>query len=322
MSSATVASSLPASFQPYVAAPGFGVITCYFNPQRYQTKLRNYEIFRESLLVSGIPCVTVECVFKGQGPELIAWPDVHIVTSPHPMWLKERLLNLAIARTPGTWRNLAWLDCDVLFDDPEWAVRAAAQLETQVVVQLFSEVVRLPKGEMWGRSEDRWNSFAAVLERRPNELLRGKFDSHGHTGFGWAARREVLIRHGLYDGCVGGSGDHMMAHAFVGDWEGPCVWRTLRSDRHRMHFIEWARAAYSSIRARVSCASGTIYHLWHGDLVNRRHGLREKEFAAFDFDPTADLFRGEGGCWEWASQKPALHAWAADYFTLRKEDGA
>ena len=29
-----------------------------------------------------------------------------------------------------------------------------------------------------------------------------------------------------------------------------------------------------------------------------------------------------GGCWEWASDKPALQHWAADYFSRRREDGA
>lgn len=314
---------LPAAFRPYTSLPGFGAITCYFNPNRYRTKLRNYELFRESLLVSGIPCLTVECVFAGQRSELQAWPDVHTVTSRHPMWLKERLLNIAIERMPAAWKYVAWPDCDLLFEDVDWPLRTVERLAAQAVVQLFSRVVRLPEGQTWGRADDAYfESFAAILRQRPNDLLRGHFAAHGHTGFGWAARRELLTRHGLYDGCVGASGDHMMAHAFAGDWTSPCIDRTLTSSRHRKHFAAWASAMYPSVRARVSCVPGTLYHLWHGDTADRRYGLRESEFAAFEFDPDEDLRLGEGGCWEWASHKPSLHAWATDYFSLRREDGA
>ena len=57
---------LPLFFEPYVLPPGFGVITCYFNPKRYLSRLRNYSLFRESLRVSGIPCLTIECLFGGK----------------------------------------------------------------------------------------------------------------------------------------------------------------------------------------------------------------------------------------------------------------
>jgi hypothetical protein len=239
------------------------------------------------------------------------------------MWQKERLLNIAIARLPENWRAVAWLDCDVLFENPDWAVQAVEQLGRHQIVQLFSEVVRLPRGETWGRQGDeRWNSFAAIIKETPNQLLKGDFARHGHTGFGWAARREVLAQHGLYDGCIAGSGDHMMAHAFAGDWTGDCIDKIIGpSSAHRDHFSTWAKAVYQSVRARVSFVPGTIFHLWHGETASRRYVLRNRELASFDFDPATDLRIGAAGCWEWASEKPALHAWASDYFANRKEDG-
>ena len=79
---------LPQSFQPYATPPGFGVVTCYFNPSRYRSKVRNYHLFRESLRESGIPCLTVECLFPGQSPELPASDDVHTVIARDTMWQK------------------------------------------------------------------------------------------------------------------------------------------------------------------------------------------------------------------------------------------
>jgi hypothetical protein len=238
------------------------------------------------------------------------------------MWQKERLLNLAIARIPDDWKAVAWLDGDILFENRNWAMEAAAQLDRHAVVQLFSEVVRLPQGATWGRGEEHWDGFAAVLKQTPNQLLNGNFARHGHTGFGWAAHRDYLTQYGLYDGCIAGSGDHMVAHAFAGDWTGGCIDRIFGANNlHRRHFSNWAEAVYRSVRARVSYVPGTVFHLWHGDTANRQYASRNRELVSFDFDPVTDLRVGASGCWEWASDKPALHAWAAQYFAARKEDG-
>jgi hypothetical protein len=37
------------------------------------------------------------------------------------LWQKERLLNLAIKLVPLHVKSIAWLDCDVIFDRPDWA---------------------------------------------------------------------------------------------------------------------------------------------------------------------------------------------------------
>ena len=45
-------------------------------------------------------------------------------------------------------------------------------------------------------------------------------------------------------------------------------------------------------------------------------------FAAFEFDPEADLRLGSEGCWEWNANRPELRRWAVEYFASRQEDGA
>jgi hypothetical protein len=299
------------------------VIASYFNPNRYRTKKANCEMFRLSMEISGIPCLLVECLFPGAQPEFAESDSVIRIHAKDVMWQKERLLNVALRGLPGECEMVAWLDCDVLFENRNWAVEAGAELRNHAVVQLFSDVVRLPQGSLWGPGGDRWESFGSILKRAPNVLLEGDFARHGHTGFAWAARRELLARHGLYDSCIAGSGDHMMAHAFAGDWNGPCIDRIVgRDNEHRAHFEAWARSVYKDVRARVSAVPGTLYHLWHGDTDKRRYVLRNRELASFSFDPHSDLRVGDSGAWEWASAKRALHDWAVEYFNQRLEDGA
>ena len=36
------------------------------------------------------------------------------------LWQKEALLNLALKHIPGHIQYIAWIDCDVLFEDDHW----------------------------------------------------------------------------------------------------------------------------------------------------------------------------------------------------------
>jgi hypothetical protein len=307
----------------YAPAPGLWLLTAYFNSAGFRSKRLNYDRFRGRIDAAGIPLVTVECALGGRPFELPPGPGVRQVRGRDVMWQKERLLNVALAELPDDCRKVAWLDADVLFENPDWAAMTATKLDEFPVVQPFDRAVRLPRGatEDDGRGES-YPGFAAVSARQQQRLLAGDFAAHGHTGFAWAARREVLADRGLYDACIAGSGDHMMAHAFAGDWTSACVDRIIgAANRHRAYFADWCRAVYPRVRARVGSVPGAVLHLWHGEVADRRYVDRNRELAGFGFDPAADVRVGASGCWEWASRKPKLHRWAADYFGRRREDG-
>jgi hypothetical protein len=300
-----------------------GVITSYFNSAGFATKRANYHRFAQAIAAAGLPMITVECAFGAAAFELSDGPDVLRVRARDVMWQKERLLNLAVPHLPAHCTKIAWLDCDVLFANPTWAADTSRLLDAFPVVQPYAHIVRLPRGHAtYAGAGDSWPGFAAVYKADPDAMLAGDFARHGHTGFAWAARRDVLDRHGLYDACISGSGDHMMAHAFCGDWSSNCMDRILtRGSAHHAHFVDWCKRLYADVRARVAHAPGTLLHLWHGDTDHRRYVLRNRELAAFDFDPVADLRVGTGGAWEWNSDKRALHQWAVDYYPSRREDG-
>ncbi|HMW61746.1 MAG TPA: hypothetical protein PKA91_18955, partial [Leptospiraceae bacterium] len=72
--------------------------------------------------------------------------------------------------------------------------------------------------------------------------------------------------------------------------------------------------------AKVGFTRGAIYHLWHGETTDRRYVLRNRELAAFGFDPVRDIRVGPEGLWEWTGKKSGLPDWARSYFKQRKED--
>jgi hypothetical protein len=207
--------------EKYLSTDELWVVTSYFNPAGYQTKLDNYQRFAQPILAAGIKMVTIECAFGSAPFELLPSPEVIQVRTDGVMWIKERLLNLAIAQLPPQAEKVAWVDCDILFADPAWAVNTAAALDRWQVVQPFTSVGRMQRGQMAYTGPER-HGFAAQLQRRPESALL-RASAHGQPGIAWAARRSLLQKHGLYDAAIMGGGDELFSHALGGGYNSRCV---------------------------------------------------------------------------------------------------
>jgi hypothetical protein len=306
----------------YARADDLWIIASYYNSNNYATKPQNFDKFIESIERSELNYLVVECVFGKQPFSLRKSPNILRVRTADVMWQKERLLNIALQNLPRRCKKIAWVDCDVLFENADWAREASARLEHSKVVQPFKEAIRLPKGvgEYDGAGE-RYFSFGYVLKNNPYIVSEGKFELHGHTGFAWAARRSIFAEHGFYDACIAGSGDHLMAHSFVGDWSTQCAGRIFGNNQHfRRHYVDWSERIYPSIRSELSYVDGALLHLWHGEVENRKYAIREKTLEKHLFNPAADLRLNEIGCWEWDHNNQELKEWAKEYFVLRRED--
>ncbi len=295
-------------------------ITSYFNPGRFRSLLRNFEVFSAHLRRANIPLIAVECSFDERPFELPVGPGVLHVRTKDVLWLKEHLLNFAIDRMPICYENVAWLDCDVLFCSKTWVADAEAALRNAPVVQLFEKAIRLPPGTVVFRGVgDQLASAGAVCSADPTRI-KGDRTQHGCTGFAWAARRDFLRSVRLYEGCVIGGADHLMAHAFFGDWNSECVLKTT-GGRSAMfeHYQNWAESAFRATQGTVGVVSGELLHLWHGHPTNRRYLRRWKDLREFGFDPCADVdWTKSPPCW--AHNRRDMAEWAKAYFLSRRED--
>lgn len=298
------------------------VITTYFNPCGYQTRRKNYDVFMAGMAQAKVPCLTVECAFPGQDFELPDSPDVVKVRANTLLWQKERLLNLAASYPSKSVKYVAWLDCDILFDNPAWPQDLVRVLQKYPVAQVFETARRLgPAGEP--DAEAIAESFASVMARNPESMNAGRYDAHGHTGYGWAMRRELFDEVGLYEAAVSGSADHFMAHAIFGHY-GFCIENALKHDPAQIeHLKEWGQRFYAKVQGRLGVVPGQIRHLWHGDAVNRRYFLRMHEITDLGFNPYSDLLALPGQPLEWSPDmnKPELETYFTNYFDQRREDG-
>jgi hypothetical protein len=295
------------------------VITCYFNPVGWQTRRENFHHFHTAATAQGADIHVIEAREVGGRYELPDnLPNLHRVEFSSRLWQKERLLNTLIERLPSRYTKVAWVDCDVLFDNSTWVRDTCELLDRYHVVQLFERALFLDQaGEpshWWGNNRGiyRW-SLAAKQGQRTNLGVV-------HPGLAWAGRREWLDAIGLWDKHVLGSGDTVMAQGFFGElhrWH-----QTVNSPGVLAASKDWAAKAHRLVRGNVGHVPGVIRHLWHGERVNRKYDDRLLSAKIVDFDPSQHLCKNADGCWEWSPTTPQhLIDSLAQYFSERREDG-
>jgi len=320
--------SLPGTFWGIVAAFATGP-----DSSGNATQRANFAEFADGVRRQGLRLLVVELAI-GEGDYAIdaQWCDRLVrKRSSSVLWHKERLLNLALDALPPDCDKVAWLDGDILFLNPDWVGEATRCLEAHPVAQLFSEVCWLPRNRAdlpaepaMGLGEGkRMAGMAATLERcadRRRALL--DFFQHGHCGFAWAARRDLLAGNPFYDRHVLGGGDVTLAHAFFGDED---YWRGLNPHCRGFTRAEqaavgaWGRRFHASLNGTVGAVPGRILHLWHGATATRGYGERAKILRDNAFDPQADIAVDDAGCLRWNSDKPDLHRRVREYFAARAD---
>lgn len=294
-------------------------ITCLFNPAGYCVRPKNYHRFRERL---PLPLVTVELAYE-DGFSL-AEGDADILlrrTGGARLWQKEALLNIALEALPDECDAVVAIDADVVFREPAWTDLVAAALENYPIMQPYMNAYdvdgegrelyhRQSASSMWPREDGRLKRMG------PQDEVTG---THISNGLVWAARRDVLDRHGFYDGCIIGGGDTALICALSGSQE-------VVVDRHRMgigqeeRYRRWADPVAEQIKGQVGFLPLDIEHLWHGKFENRLWMERHAKLRDAGFDPNADVRRRHDGVLQWATERPELHELVRSYFIGRQED--
>jgi hypothetical protein len=302
-------------------------ITAYLNPMGYQARRDNFRRFRERLKV---PLVAVELGFRDKYDLAAADADILVqIKGGDVLWQKERLLNLAVRALPADCSKVAWVDCDIIFDQPGWAEKVEAALDRVALAQLFRFVHQLPRGaipETVAREElpTRQSVLYAVASGLPIEACVNEKPVDGlytmSRGFAWAAWRGLLDRHGLYDACIIGGGDRAMVYAIFGRYE-EAISHFYMNEEEQRRYLDWAVPFSEAIGGAFEHVDNDIFHLWHGDMRRRGAASRQAGLRSFEFNPDRDIAVADSGAWRWNSNKPAMHEFMQSYFASRREDG-
>jgi len=304
-------------------------ITSYYgfdDPGGDKRRLRAYREFRRHLQ---LPLAVVELSPEGAfdlGPD-----DAELLIqlrSGDILWQKERLLNIALEALPSECEAVVWTDCDVVLTRKDWPSAVRQLLGEFHLVQPFHRLHFLPEdtrpdGQIDPGSAD--CHYSAAFRLHSGTIRDEYFQSRGGTGIRlkcsggmiWAARRETLKKHGIYDCLILGGGDKALLSAACGRYEDLAKTYQMNPREHR-HYESWARRFFHTVGGKIGYVEGDALHLWHGELSLRHYSDRYSGFDQFQFDPNTDLIRSADGAWRWASDKPKLHAFVRRYFERRQ----
>ena len=231
-----------------------------------------------------------------------------------PLWHKENLINMGVKELlPKNWKAMAWIDADIEFEDPNWALNTLKVLNgCRDVVQLFSHAINM---DIYHKAINIFPSFGFQYIKNNN------YESSGinmwHPGYAWACTKKAYDKmEGLYDVSILGSGDHCMAFSFIGH---PAS--ILNSGQTEGYKETLAQFQFRCSQLRLGYIPGIILHHFHGLGKKRKYSERWQILAKNQYDPTIHIKKRKDGLIIPTTDAPQqLLNEIMEYFFERNED--
>lgn len=276
------------------------IIACFYNPQNNPYRLLAFQKWYSR--IKHLNHRIIECLIgPNQKSQLPKSQYITQVQTEDLLWHKETLLNMTIKQLPKQFKYIFWIDADVIFTNLNWLTDSVDAMKNgALIVQPFEYCVHLDRNQLRpdfdlddfrysASTKDRhpkvWRSFCSNANMSLIGLANDKnYDLHGHVGFAWGARREILEECPLYDrGLIGGA-DHIIAHAAAGHIHHSCISRGFADniDEVRNWMTKFNKVIKKYQRFGVNpigFASGDLFHIWHGDIAKRQYLKRVQDYT-------------------------------------------
>jgi hypothetical protein len=242
--------------------------------------IMNYLYTKNQFDVQKIPNFTLELVYNNRTPEL---PNAFHVSSNSFMFHKENLYRILETKIPKKYKKLAFLDCDLLFQDPTWYEKTSKLLDDYDVVQPFETAYWL----------DLTYSSATLQRDSIVKLHSPQWNFEYHPGFAWCMRRDWYIQTGFFDYAISGSGDTLSSAA----------WLRKVFPKNFQSLPKSIESEYTTFKKqkspRITYLKGyTVHHLYHGSRVNRNYSERHKMINV-QTDIHKLIVKNKDGVFEW-----------------------
>jgi hypothetical protein len=298
-----------------------GVIS---NPARWQSRIRLFKEWRERMLkYPNIKLYVVEGVYGDRQPECAPEEgqdySYMTVNLNSQMWLKENLIVIGEKNLfPRDWKYMMTCDCDVQFEDHDFALATIHQLQTYNVVQPWSHALDL---DFHGGVSQTFTSFG-FLNATGKQIGHGNPKEpyiYGHTGFCVAMTKYFWENVGLPEWCIIGSGDHHFMWACVGH-----ILETIHSEVNEGYKLAcelFERRAKWASAGMVGYVHGRILHYFHGNKKDRQYWNRWNIILKHNFNPLTDLAKDSQGVLQYIGPaKLEIEKLFIQYNVQRRED--
>jgi len=268
------------------------IVSCFFNPQNSKYRLKAFDIFYDK--IKHLNHQIIECVIGDSKPQL-NYPNIKTIHTKNLLWHKETLLNKVISELPQKYKYVFWIDADVIFTNNNWLVDGVEQLKTNNIIQPFKYCFHLDKDQIKSDkvvtdlNKKIWRSFCSNYVENKS-WMDNDYDTHGHVGFAWGAKREILDTIPLYDKALIGGADHIIAHASANQINHCCISKAFIENIDEINI--WSEKFAKLIDGKIGFVEGELYHIWHGDIEKRQYLKRIHNFSAHNKNITQKDING------------------------------
>jgi hypothetical protein len=294
------------------------LVCCYFNPCNYYSRFLNFILFLESVKKYKVNLVVVEAHSINSKYRVDKLHEnVISVRTDEVYWMKENLLNIGIKfLLEYDIKNIGWIDCDVLVNDPIFLEKVTTSLEKNKVVHLFSEC------KQWiSDTEYKNKTSVCKLSQQHTNLLTLMMCRLGDVGYGYAYNSDILRKVLLYDKAIVGTGDwlNLLGCIKIKNHE------ELMNDRFFIgasrgffnSYVSWQKHMSKQVNSSIGFVDTSFEILNHGNEVNRNYVNRETILKKFGYEPVQHLIES-GSTYKLQNQKLATAI--SEYFVSRNED--
>ena len=238
---------------------------------------------------------------------------LQIRTNSAPLWHKENMINLGVRHLlPCDWKAMAWIDSDVEFESPHWALDALKVLNGgRDFVQLFSHCIDMDFNRQI------MNTFTSFGYQYTKNFKKGTGMHYWHPGFAWACNRKAYDKMGgIFHHGILGSGDNIMCHTFIK--KAP---ESLKNGMTQ-EYIDFVTNLQNRMNGMtLGYIPGPIRHFFHGKKENINYYEREDILIKFKYNPYTFVTEDEMGLLIPTDSCPnEFLKDIMDYFKSRNED--
>jgi hypothetical protein len=222
------------------------------------------------------------------------------------------MINIAINKLlPVDWKSVAWIDGDLEFDNPNWAVDTLKVLTEFDIVQLFTTCMDLDKNNT---PMSIWQSYGYKFTQG-EQFKYNKGINYWHSGYAWACTRDFYEKIGkIYDRGILGSGDFILTQGILKHIA--CADRDLTG-----YHDDISELVDKLDNVKVGYVPNNIRHYFHGSKINRKYIERNDILIKYKYNPILHVEYDENGILV-PTKKMSLNFIndIKNYFSQRNED--